>query len=57
LGNLFHPGFPKDTHDPGGLQVFLGFELLPEVDFEGLVRGQAQSERTVLPLGEFQSVL
>ena len=29
----------------------------PEVDFEGLVNGQAQSERTVFPLGKLQSVL
>jgi hypothetical protein len=44
LRHLFHPGFPKDDHDAGGLQVLLGFDLLPEVDFERLVNGQAQSE-------------
>jgi hypothetical protein len=57
LRHLFHPGFPKNDHDAGGLQVLLGLELLPEIDFEGLVHSQAQSERAVLPLGELQSVL
>ena len=42
---------PEDHEDSGGFQVFLGFEFLPEIDFEGLVNSQAQSERAVLPLG------
>ena len=57
LGNLFHPGLPEDHEDSGGFQVFLGFEFLPEIDFEGLVHSQAQSKRAVFPFGELQSVL
>ena len=57
LRDLFHPGLAKHDHHAGGLQVFLGFELLAEIDFEGLVHRQTQSERTVLPLWKLQTVL
>ena len=57
LADLFHPGIPEEHDDAGGLQVFVGFEFLPEVEFQGAMNGKAQSQRTALGFRQQQPVL
>jgi hypothetical protein len=47
----------KDYDDSSSFKIFLGVDLLPEVDFEGLVNDKSQSKRAVFPLGQLQPVL